>query len=514
MLNYKTRIFGFAALVLGAAACNNDKITNINKNPNSPEDVPATTLFTSGARSAATNWLGQTFNLRATEFVIQHMAEAQYPDEDRYARLGAGNTQGVFNNPYPGDLEDFRKVVQKGQAANSAGTWAPAQIMMAWEYQYMTNTFGDVPYSQALAGDSTGSSLSPAYDAQKDIYTDLFAKLDAATKALSGAAPDLGRADPIYSGDPTAWQRFGNSLRARMALTLVNVDPSTATAQLANAFKGAGGVITTNAQNAELTWPGDGVYDNPFASFFQTRDDNRMSQTLMNILIANNDPRTAKFAQPLPGTTDTYAGMPNGLTAAAAGAYLNKASRVGATLFPGATAYGFYGGAGKSFPSFLMTAAEVSFIQAEAAERGLGGLGAGQAKGFYEAGIRASIDQWGGTSAQADAYLAQPAIAYAGGTAGLKQIALQKYIALFTDGGTAWTEWRRTCEPENIKPGPAATNATVPRRFMYSPTEYSVNAASVTAAVARQGGDNFNTRVYFDTKPTAAPTYTAACGSM
>src|SRR4051812_12450040 len=103
------------ALLAVAAACNNDTITDLNQNPNSPEDVPATTLFTSGARSAANNWLGQTFNLRATEFVIQHMAESQYSDEDRYARLGAANTSTMFSSPYSGELEDFQKVIKKGQ---------------------------------------------------------------------------------------------------------------------------------------------------------------------------------------------------------------------------------------------------------------------------------------------------------------------------------------------------------------------------------------------------------------
>jgi hypothetical protein len=502
------------ALLAGAAACNNDKITELNKNPNSPEDVPASTLFTNGARSAVNNWMGQLYNLRAAEFLVQHMAEAQYPDEDRYARLGASNTSGVFASPYPGELEDFKKVIGKGVAAKEPNVWAPAQIMQVWEFHYMTNTFGDVPYSQALQGDSAGATVTPAYDAQKDIYTDMFAKLDAASKALSSPAGDLGRADPIYGGNPTQWQKFANSLRARMAITLVNVDAATASAQLKNAIGGPNGLITTNADNAKLVWPGDGVYDNPFASFFQTRDDNRMSQTLMNVLNANNDPRVGIYAQPLPGTTNTYAGMPNGLTAASAGGYLNKASRIGAAMFPGATAYGFFGGAGKSFSSFMMTAAEVNFILAEAAERSLGGLTPSAAKGYYEAGIRASMAQWGASDGAASTYIAQSAIAYKAGTPGLKQIAIEKYVALYTDGGTAWTEWRRTCEPETIKPGPAATSTTVPRRFMYSPTEVSVNATQLNTAIARQGPDVFQTRTYWDKSPSAAPTYTATCGAQ
>ncbi|HJQ11823.1 MAG TPA: SusD/RagB family nutrient-binding outer membrane lipoprotein, partial [Gemmatimonadaceae bacterium] len=112
-------------------------------------------------------------------------------------------------------------------------------------------------------------------------------------------------------------------------------------------------------------------------------------------------------------------------------------------------------------------------------------------------------------------YMARPEIAYQGGVNGLRQIALQKWIALYTDGVEAWAEWRRTCIPETVIPGPAAVINTVPRRYEYSIREHSVNSANVDAAVARQGPDVFETRIYWDKNPTAAPTYQfagASCG--
>jgi hypothetical protein len=123
--------------------------------------------------------------------------------------------------------------------------------------------------------------------------------------------------------------------------------------------------------------------------------------------------------------------------------------------------------------------------------------------------------QWGVTNSSAiDAFLANPAIAYQGGTGGLRQIALQKWIALFTDGVEAWAEWRRTCVPATVRPGPAAIISTVPRRYQYSTREHSVNATNVDAAVARQGADEFTTRMYWDSNPSAAPTYPGAtCGT-
>lgn len=522
------------ALAMSATACNNDKLTSLNKDPNNPTDVLPGPLFTNAVQNGVARWLGATSaNLRGTEFIIQHQTEDQYSDEDRYVRIDPNTTQGLFTFSYQRELQDLKRVASKGAAAGEPGIYGPALVLQSWEFANLTNTFGNVPYSQALKGDS--GVFKPAYDAQKDIYAGMFTTL---SKAAADMASDtkgvtLGGADPIYGGDETAWQRFANSLHARLALMLVNVDRATADAELKAAFAGPGGVFQSNADNAKLPWPGDGVFNNPWSDFFQTRDDNRMSRTFMNILIANSDPRLAVFAQPsastyadcvaagkcvrpasdtatiLEGTMNgqTYFGEPNGLTTANATTW-NRASRVGFVFYPGANVYGAPGGGpGASTPSYLMTYAELSFIQAEAAERGLGGLTAAQAAGFYNAGIRASMEQWGVTDQAAiNAYIASPAVAYQGGTAGLRQIALQKYIALFADGTTTWAEWRRTCVPGTIQPGPAASLSFVPRRFMFPPTEYSVNPDNVNKAKTDQGGDGFDTRVYFDSNPSAAPT--------
>jgi hypothetical protein len=289
----------------------------------------------------------------------------------------------------------------------------------------------------------------------------------------------------------------------------VNVDPATTRTQLAAAFAAPGGVFQSNADNAKLIWPGDGVYNNPWAVNFATRDDHRMSRVIINLMNANSDPRVPIYAQPAPD--GSYVGAPNALTAANAAPYIPTTSRPGAVFYPGNTAYGFYGGGGNSFPSFLMTYAEVEFIKAEAVERGLATI-AGSAASHYNAGIRASMEQWGVPSSEIDAYLARAGVVYKGGTEGLRQIAQQKWIALFTDGGTAWSEWRRTCQPMTIQPGPAATKSNVPRRFQYSITEKSVNLENVNVAIAAQGADVFETRMYWDKNPTAAPTYFTGCG--
>jgi hypothetical protein len=506
-----------ALLVLGTSACNNDKLTSLNNNPNSPADVPVPTVFTNAARTAVTRWLGGTgYDLRGTEWVVQHLAEVQYPDEDDYKRLQASSTTTWFDNPYQNELEDLRKIIQKGQAANDPGIWAPAAILRTWVFSYLTNTWGDIPYFQALQGDSAGATLSPAYDKQQDIYADFFKQLDAASKALTGASNSLGAADPIYGGNVAKWQKFANSLRLRLGMQIVNKDLATGSAQIQAALAAPGGVFTSNADNAQVNWPGDGIYNNPWSDNFAGRDDHRMSQTFMNLMLGLNDPRVRVFAQPTVRDTvvnaafPKYAGMPNGLVQATAQPYFNDTSRPGLIFWPPANLAAVIGGTGKATPSFVMTYAEVAFIQAEAANRSLGGLTPAQAQAFYNSAITASFDQWG-IGSQAAAYIAQPSVAYAGGLNGLVQIDQQEWIALYTDGGTTWSLWRRTCVPNTVKPGPNAITDIVPRRFEYSITEYSVNAAQLDAAIARQGSDDLTTPVWWDVQ-TAAPTYTAGCG--
>lgn len=509
---------GVALALAAAAGCNNDKLTSINTNPNSPEEVPPQPLFTNAARVGVARWFGG-YDLRTASWVVQQLSEIQYTDEDRYVRMHAADTEGSFNGAYAGELKDLTQIIKKAIASAEPGVYAPALALRTWGFSYLTNSWGDIPYTKALQGDSVGSTLAPAYDKQEAIYADFFAVLDKASKDLSGADNTLSTSDPIYQGSPAKWQKFINSLRARLAIQVVNVNPTLANTQLTAAFNAPGGLIVTNVDNAQISWPGDGVYNNPWSTNLGARDDWRMSNRLIDLMNANSDPRVAIYAQPIPG--GGYAGSPNGINNTKAVPLFNTTSRPGTVFYNGKTTYGpVFGGAGGKLPTFILSAAEINFILAEAAERGLGGKTAGQAAGYYTAGITQSLTQWSAVAPASQtisagamaAFLAQPGVAYKGGTAGLVQIAEQKWIALFTDGGQAWADWRRTCRPATVVAGVDATLNEVPRRLEYATLETQVNAESVAGAVSTQGPDVLSTRVWWDKSPTAAPTYVTGCG--
>src|SRR6185436_413320 len=92
-----------------------------------------------------------------------------------------------------------------------------------------------------------------------------------------------------------SWKKLANSLRLRMAMRLTKADAAKAQSEVAAAL--TAGVFTSNTDNAKINWPGDGVYDNPWAANFSTRDDHRMAKSLMDTLVGYNDPRLTIFAQ-------------------------------------------------------------------------------------------------------------------------------------------------------------------------------------------------------------------------
>ena len=528
MTNRATFLRLGAALALFAIACDPDEVTEANDNPNDPTNAPSAALFTNATRSGVGRWLDGV-GLPRYGFLAQHFAEVQYPESDQYVRLQASGTTGLFDNSYAVELQDFQLVINRGLEAAEPGLYGPPMVMKSWEVGMLTDVFGDVPYTEAFQADA--GILSPAYDPQEAIYDSLFAMLDRAATDLAGASNELGDGDPIYGGDPDSWIRFANSLRARHALRVVDVDAALADAELTAALADPAALITTNDDNAQLEWPGDGIYDNPWASNFETRDDHRISNRLLILLRDYSDPRLEIYAQPAQdpqadvagvtlgfcpsGSAPCYVGLYNALEHSVSSEVIPNTSRVGMVFMPGATSYGVTGGTGASFPSFLMTAAEVEFIRAEAAERSLGGLTPGQAQAFYNAGITRSMEMWDVAPADIAAYLAEPEVAYntAGTTADrLKQIAIQKWLALIIDPIQAWTNFRRTCQPAILEPGPDALTDAIPSRLQYSTTEQAVNRANYNLAVDEQGPDAFTTRVWWNTNAESAPTFEAGCG--
>jgi len=484
------------ALAVVATACDNSKLTDVNKNPNAPENVSPELLFPAAAVSSV-RAVRSSIEITPSAFAHwpQFLSEYQYA-EISYYQFRPTTSDSWWLTFYAGPLQDLQQVLTQTIAAKHPNETGPALVMRAFDYSTMTGLWGDIPFGEANKG---ADNFTPVYDTQQAIYDSLLTNLSDANTMMAGGDNTYGSRDPIYGGDVTKWKKLANSLRARLGMNLSKVDPARAKTEVAAAF--AAGGMASNDDIAQISWPGDAINDNPWydnqKDGIGTRDDARFSVTFIDTLKHLNDPRLPVFARPVqdptcgtvpnctPVAAGDYRGMPNGLLPGDAGSWGPKSSRLGPQVFAG------------DQPSYIMTYAEYEFILAEAAERG---WIAGSAATFYQNGIRASMEQWGVADADIATYLAQPRVAYAGGTAGLAQIGVQKWISLFTQGYEAWSEWRRTGYP-NLTPALNAktSDGQIPRRVLYPQTEQSFNNAHLQAAITSQGGsDALNKRLWID----------------
>jgi hypothetical protein len=152
-------------------------------------------------------------------------------------------------------------------------------------------------------------------------------------------------------------------------------------------------------------------------------------------------------------------------------------------------------------PMFLVTAAQMNLLLAEATQRGWISAGSTAAE-FYERGVRAHMEQLatfdaGSAVPQADidAYIA--AHPYDAANA-LEQINTQYWIASFLSGPESFANFRRSGYPA-LAPNPyPGKEVNFIYRLTYPTSEISVNPVNVGVAIDRMGPDKLDTRVWWD----------------
>jgi hypothetical protein len=289
--------------------------------------------------------------------------------------------------------------------------------------------------------------------------------------------------DIIYNGDIQLWKKFANSLRLRIALRIADREPEKAKEVINDLQKAGSNFINSNSEIAELNYF-DPPNQNPLAELFLTRDDYRISKSIVDKLFQLKDPRLPVYAAPTEDPTpQTYVGIPNGLLVGDASELgFSKTSRPGSYfLEPHA-------------PAVIMSYAEVLFDRAEAAARG---FTKEDPEALYQQAITASLKQYDIDQAAINDYLSQSSVKYDPGNF-KKSIGVQKWIALFGQGLEAFAEWRRLDYPQ-LKPAVAGIlNGKMPVRFIYPGTEQSLNRKNYQEAVSRQGPDLLTTHLWFD----------------
>ncbi|WP_345165576.1 SusD/RagB family nutrient-binding outer membrane lipoprotein [Algibacter aquimarinus] len=379
------------------------------------------------------------------------------------------------------------------------------QVLEIWEvseWARMLAYYGDLPYFE------NGFASKVPYNSERDIYYDLFDRLNNAVNAINSndanqfimpSADDL-----IYGWDLEKWKRFGNSMRLRLAMRISNVDPGKAQTEAAAAINA--GVMQSNDDVAHIPAWVNGFYDylRNMAIFW---DNIRCSKTFTDMMYSQTsmeDPRARiwfnyKESSPMFGS-ETLEGVENGYN------ILPADANDFATMNESTTYIGFTGNDAEiDHYQPVMLYAEVIFLQAEAALRGWTG---GDPTSIMQDGIRASMEFVGVEPAAATAYINEIPALSGSNEAQLKQLITQKYIANFPNGREAWVDFRRTDYPDLTLPiegvSSAATVAagTYVKRVRYPDNAFNTEADMLPADQNTIDTNRMDNRLWWDIADT------------
>lgn len=230
------------------------KLEDLNENVKDPKEVPGESLFTSAQKQMVDQMSSTNVNFNIWKLIVQYWTEVTYTDESNYDLDTRTIPQGHWDEIYKDVLKDLieaDKVIRATEVyshleVQKTNKLAIVEIMSVYAWSILVETFGDIPYSEAL----NINNLSPVYDDGFTIYSNLISRLDAAIGQLDAENEygSFGAADNIYQGDVGLWIKFANSLKLRMGMLLADRDKNLSQTTVEEAFNA--GVFTSNADNA------------------------------------------------------------------------------------------------------------------------------------------------------------------------------------------------------------------------------------------------------------------------
>ncbi len=511
-MKFLKKLKGIPVLLAGLIFVSCEDLSEVNRNPNSAESVSSNYILTHVLVSLGKSHYSLADIAQKISGTMQYSQVGTNFRSENVNHFGWSHDGGPWSVYYD-VLRNIEIIRQNAEEDGNKMFEAIALILKSFSFGTATDLYGDIPYSEALQA-RTGHYF-PKYDEQKEIYKGILEDLKKANELLGNLQAKDGvnaTSDLLYRGDAVKWRRFANALRLRYVMRLsekkaemsaigINLD-----AEFANALPG---IFTSNADDAKIDFLGMNSENSTSGGPINSSNPNfayKIGKSFIDKLIALNDPRLQRWAEPvqykwhpsaktekdttfsnvfgdvftvrlLPSAgvanidTNMYVGLPAGIAIDDAlnynrGTYENSfhAER---SPFISFTHSRYRKDKDPYVMMNLMTYAEVKFIVAEAAARGM--FGVADAETHYKEAIKASMDKWGAREAASfdfETYYGQPTVAFSEAADKLERVMEQKWISswLYPE---SWFDWRRTGYPK-LKAGPAAFyGPDLPLRFMY-----------------------------------------------
>lgn len=532
-------------LTIGFSACTSD-FERLNDNPNGldPANIPVESRFSQPMQSIYLNLFNRTYEYQLQQNLNADLYSGYFANQNAFGGNNNNSTysmqEGWNNMPFKaGVLYVMKPISQILETTTLPDYIALAKIIRVAAMSRVSDIYGPVPYSKAMQG---GQSVE--YDSQEEVYRTFFAELEESVNALttfvdSDPAYADGRIasfDQMCEGDYIRWIRFANTLRLRLAMRIVKVEPATARTIAEAAISHKYGILTSADKNIEVKQEG---LQNPLHEITYGYRDICVGASFTSIMNGYEDPRLEKLVQPIGWSGPAYGDPHNGDIMNDRGEPLGQIGkyigiRQGAIVDK--PKYNMYSIVNMdrnlkyttTYPLPIMKVAEAYFLRAEGALRGWN-MG-GNAQELYEEGIKVSFDEYGISASAYAGYISDDtkvAADYvdpqnetnnhaavnlitvrwdqsASDEIKLQKIITQKWIAMFPEGQEGWSEFRRTGYPRLFPVVDNRSNGVIPngefiKRLPFTEEERNANADGVTQARTLLGGeDNINTRLWWD----------------
>jgi len=408
-----------------AAGCSDSYFEGprLSSNPNQPTSAKPENQFI-GFQAFAFYSLTGDLN-RLISLWMQQMAGTgrQWAGYDQYVVTENDFTFGSFYTQ--GGLVDIRGVQEKVKDDKLF-----LGIAQAWEALIMdlaSDTWGDIPYSEAVLTDNT----APKLDKQAAVHTALLTLLDQAIANMNAGGTGPVALDLVYGGDKASWLKAVHTLKARIYMHLAETDPTSYAKALTETNSGISSpdFDFTTYQSATT-----GEANHWYQFRIQRGTDISAGEFVVDLMKARTDPRLTDYFSPGADANGQIIGAPPG------------------EEFDGTQAWLSAVRGSPDFRQPVLTFAENQLIRAEAQYR----------TGAQPAAL-----------ATLNAYRGSVGLAAKVGLTGaalLQAIMEDKYVALFQNT-EVWNDYRRTCYP-NLTP---AAGTFIPARLVYGTDERRAN---------------------------------------